>query len=271
MTPLAARLLSICLLYGTSQLAHAGPDSLARTNGSPIVCDARLALKTAGKVFAAPLRFKSEEWITTGAIVAGTAILFAVDEPFRSLAQRNQSQFGDDAASVGNFYGHAPHVLIGAGAIYLGGLAFHDKQVRMTGLMLIESVTFAGVIASGLKVIIGRSRPYNDEGAFTYRGFQFRNERMSLPSGHSTVAFALSAVLAGKIRSTPATVGLYTLAALTAAARVYTDEHWVSDTFLGAAIGTVVGNAVLRLNEEGETTGLRLTPSPGGLKAELIF
>jgi uncharacterized protein YcfJ len=84
------------------------------------------------------------------------------------------------------------------------------------------------------------------------------------------VAFALSTVLAGRIRSTPATVGLYTIAALTASARVYTDEHWVSDTFLGAAIGTVVGNAVLH-QEETESMGLRLTPLPAGLRVEVIF
>ena len=269
MAPLALRVLSICLFSLTSRQLRAGTDSLVSATGSP--SDARLALGTAEKVFTAPLHFKSEQWIATGAIVGGTALLFAVDEPIRSFAQRNQSQFGDDAAAVGNFYGGTLNALVTSGAIYVGGLAFHDKGVRVTGLMLLESLTIAGVITSGVKVLAGRSRPYSEGGAGRFRGFQFRNESMSLPSGHSTVAFALSTVLAGRIRSTPATVGLYSLAALTAAARVYTDEHWVSDTFLGAAIGTVVGNAVIHLNEESETTGLRLTPLPAGLRAELIF
>src|SRR2546426_4946924 len=269
MPPLALRVLSICLFAVTSQQLQAGPDSLASSSGS--TSDACLALHTAAKIFTAPPQFKSEQWIATGAIVGGTALLFAVDEPIRSLARRNQSQFGDDAAAVGNFYGGASNALIASGAIYLGGLAFRNKDVRVTGLMLLESLTIAGVITAGVKVLAGRSRPYNEEGAGRFRGFQFRNEAMSLPSGHSTVAFVLSTVLAGRIRSTPATVGLYSLAALTAAARVYSDEHWVSDTFLGAAIGTVVGNAVIHFNEGSETTGLRLVPLPAGLKAELIF
>ena len=62
------------------------------------------------------------------------------------------------------------------------------------------------------------------------------------------------------------------IASLTALSRVYHDDHWISDSFLGSAIGAGVGLAVVRLhanNRNGYT--LRLVPSAGGITAALVF
>jgi len=58
-------------------------------------------------------------------------------------------------------------------------------------------------------------------------------------------------------------VGLYSFASLTALARVYQNVHWFSDTFLGAAIGTVAGVAIADLSENDSphsSTEVRLMP-----------
>ena len=31
--------------------------------------------------------------------------------------------------------------------------------------------------------------------------------------------------------------------------RIYSDNHWFSDTFAGAVISTVIGNAIVKFNE----------------------
>jgi membrane-associated phospholipid phosphatase len=170
--------------------------------------------------------------------------------------------------SAGREYGREIYGLSLAGGLYAGGLVFGHEPTRTTGRMLFESVVLAGLANMTLKSVIGRSRPQTEEGPFRFRGFQTALERTSLPSGHSTVAFAVSSVLARRIDNPYATVGLYGMAALTAVSRIYHDNHWLSDTFLGAAIGTSVGLAVAG---GGEETSVSIEPSGSGLRLSYRF
>jgi membrane-associated phospholipid phosphatase len=122
-----------------------------------------------------------------------------------------------------------------------------------------------------MKGIIGRSRPFLGDGPRRFTPFQFHEEATSLPSGHTTAAFAISSVLSERIKNPYATVGLYSLATLTAVARVYEDEHWFSDTVFAAAIGTVLGEAVVNLHEDNDSSSLHLFPTQNGVRAELRF
>jgi membrane-associated phospholipid phosphatase len=83
-----------------------------------------------------------------------------------------------------------------------------------------------------------------NEGNVQFHGIQFSDKYWSFPSGHSAVAFTLSSVLSNRIHTTAASIGLYSLAGMTALARVYHNEHWFSDVFLSAVIGTSIGTAV---------------------------
>ena len=263
------RLFVVLTLFGTAY-THAQEDSASL--GSIVLSDAKTVWIDAGRIFSAPARFQSGDWIETGGIAGGTAVLFSVDESARSLALRNQSQFGDRFFDVGRQYGGFVYPGIIMGGLYIGGLAFRNTDVRLTGVYVFESVAFAGAITSVLKSAFGRSRPYLEEGNTTFRSMEFKTDNTSLPSGHATIAFAISSCLSGRIKNTWASVGLYSLAALTAASRVYHDEHWFSDTFLGAAIGTAVGMSVAHLHDEDRRgSSLRIFPTIQGLRAELTF
>ena len=204
--------------------------------GSILVEDVETIWRDAGSIFLSPLHFDGKAWLTTGTVVGGTTMLISLDESARSLAMRNQSSTGDNLFEFGKQYGREIYGLALSGGLYFGGLAFRDRDVRQTGIMVFESIAFAGITTTVIKNLAGRSRPYLEEGPTRFRGFQFANEHESLPSGHSTVAFSVSSVLAGRIKNAYATIALYSLATLTAFSRVYHDEHWFSDTFLGAAI-----------------------------------
>jgi hypothetical protein len=62
------------------------------------------------------------------------------------------------------------------------------------------------------------------------------------------LAFAVSSTRATQIDNPCIAAGLYALAGLTFVERIYDDKHWASDALLGAAIGTVIGQAVVHLN-----------------------
>lgn len=263
----AAILVGLILAAGTCR-AQEDTTSLSST----FVGDIVTVWHHAGSIASAPAHFSSTGWLVTGGVTATTIALFSVDGDVRNFAARNHSKLGDDLASVGHDYGNALYAGAFAGGLYCGGLVFRDRSVRETGLMLVEALGFAGITTTVLKSVIGRSRPYTGDGPHSFHGFQFKTETTSLPSGHSTVAFAISSTLAARIDNPYASVGLYSLAFLTAASRVYDDEHWFSDTFLGAAIGTACGIATVRLHERDDATvSIGIVPIPNGVRAEMRF
>lgn len=254
------------------QRMYAQQDSSGYCDASVVWGDAKTAWHDGIDIFTAPFHFTQPQWMETGVIVGGTAALFALDRSVRLVALRNQSQRAENVFTVGRDYGVATYGIAFSGGVYAGGLILRSGDLRETGLNLLESIAFAGIITSVVKSVAGRSRPFVEEGPFRFRAMQFKDETTSFPSGHPTVAFAISSVLSGKIKNTWASIGLYALATLTAVSRVYDDEHWTSDVFLGAAIGNTVGIAVTNLHgcEDGKVS-FRLTPSLNGLRAELIF
>ncbi|MGE5431658.1 MAG: phosphatase PAP2 family protein [Syntrophomonadaceae bacterium] len=252
---------------------HPGTDAclFAQTNTSDadskkplelIKSDFNTAVDDGVKLAKAPFHFEGNDWLTLGAVAGTTALAFSVDEDMRDFMKRNHTDFLDRYTVVGRQYGEVLTAGLISGAVYFGGLAAGSSDVRETGRMLIETLAYAGIVTTVLKSAFGRSRPFLNEGAFEFRGLQFKNEHISFPSGHSTVAFAMSSVLAARIKNPYASIGLYSLAAFTAFQRMYDDKHWLSDTILGAAIGHFIGQAIVTYGtKDNSDTSMRLQPS----------
>ena len=60
---------------------------------------------------------------------------------------------------------------------------------------------------------------------------------------------------------------------ITVASRIYNDEHWLSDMFLGVAIGTASGLTVafMHKDESNSRSSFRILSTFNGLRAELAF
>ena len=264
---------AIPLFMGSSTALCASlTDSSGQHSGSVIVEDSASAWKDAGTLFTAPLHFDACAWWHAGVVTGGTLLFMPADTPARTFAQRNQSGVNDDIAAVGRFYGNGLLAFGLSGGIYLSGLAAGSRELRTTGRLMFESVAFTGLAVVGLKSVIGRSRPYAEEGNLRFRPFQYQDEYISLPSGHSALSFALSTVLSRRIHNTYASAALYGLASLSAISRVYEDEHWLSDTFLGAAIGTAIGLTVTDLNDDDRHHGaLKILPAADGIRVVYLL
>ena len=120
--------------------------------------------------------------------------------------------------------------------------------------MVVESVVYTGLTVGVLKFALGRGRPYENDGPGDFFDFSFKEEDVSFPSGHTATAFAVSTVLARKIDNVYATIGLYSLAGLTAYQRIYDNKHWFSDVFVGAALGYFIGSTIANSDEQRENT-----------------
>jgi membrane-associated phospholipid phosphatase len=221
-----------------------------RDVGAIILSDAGIALADAGTYFTAPLRFSSTDWLIAAGTLGASAALMPADESLNMLMLRNRSQTADVFAEAGRFYGElAVGGGIGAG-LYVIGLASQNEDVRVTGRLTLEALAYGGVVNIALKSLTGRSRPYTEQGAFKFQPVQFNTDNTAFPSGHATVAFAVSAVLAERIGNPWVGAGLYAMASLTALSRMYQTKHWASDVLLGSAIGAGAGLLVTHLERE---------------------
>jgi len=106
----------------------------------------------------------------------------------------------------------------------------------------------------------GRERPYfsgtDDSDEFKF-GRGLKGERYSsFPSGHASGAFAAAAAGVTEISSRwpKATIFaapvLYGGAVMVAWARLQSNKHWLSDVFMGAGMGTLIGIKVVRYNHK---------------------
>jgi hypothetical protein len=226
-----------------------------------IINDVELSFNNGLKYFVKPANFSNSDLLKLSGIILGTGGLMTIDQEVKSEVNKNQTKFQEDFTKIGKYYGEG-YAMVGIPAtLYLSGLVFNSDELRATGRILIESLAAAGLTSSLLKIIIGRSRPYTKEGEYKFNFFEFDNIKNSLPSGHTAVAFTISTVLSERIDNIYASIGLYGLASLTAYQRIYSNNHWLSDTFLGAVVGITAGKFFSDL-EKSRSSKINLGISP---------
>ena len=197
-----------------------------------------------------PLEFSQNDWLTFGSIVGGTATLFTIDKSIRKIALGNQTNLNNKIFNFDSFYGNGYAAIFTAG-LYGIGLFSGSSKIRDLGLHASEAFIISGLVTGILKVMIGRRRPYAGNEHIFFKPFQFTNNDFhALPSGHTTVAFAVSTVMAQYLGNVYWKSFWYGTAGMVALSRIYHNQHWVSDVFLGAAVGYFVGNFVVGFNKK---------------------
>jgi membrane-associated phospholipid phosphatase len=278
--PIAAILAALAMLLGIAPPASAAAlrvDSVrtlpgdttavdsSRSIGATIVADLGVIVEDGVAFFTAPARFGPLEWGMTAAVVGGTLGLLNADEAVRGEVKT--ATYGPVLSTLltrGSDFGEVIYANIFTAATYLTGLIAGSDAIRVTGRLLAESLLYSGAVTMSLRYLLGRKRPNRSPSAWAFEGFQTSNELQSLPSGHTTVAFALASVLADRVAHPAATVLFYTAASLTGLSRLYLDRHWASDVFLGAAIGTVAGLFVSRREDARSSAPASPPPQPTG-------
>jgi hypothetical protein len=202
-----------------------------------------------------PLKWQGNDWLKFGLIAGGTVLLMQADLPIRNTVLRaNRRYYYSVPIEAGRIWGewYTPPVLVAGFGLY-GWLA-NNRSSKKIGFEVVQAVLYSESITGGLKFVFGRARPFQNQGAFSFHPFSFRNfGYQSLPGGHNTEGWAVSTVLSRNAHSPVLKVLAYTPAVLTFVSRIYQDQHWTSDCFLGAAIGCVVGNWVVNTHEKKES------------------
>lgn len=193
-----------------------------------------------------PIHWQADDWGKLGIVAASTFLLTQLDQPVRDAVLKNNNNYYHSApVEFGRMWGEIYPTAIIGGGFGLYGLLSENNSSKRIGYEIYQTAFYAGVITTVLKAAIGRARPFTNKGAGFFKSFSlFDDDFHALPSGHATLAFALSTVLAENTKSDYLKILAYAPAVLTLFSRVYQDKHWTSDVFLGASIGYFVGRWV---------------------------
>jgi membrane-associated phospholipid phosphatase len=170
-----------------------------------------------------------------GLIAAGgVSALMLLDRPVQHFAQHNSGTGADNVASVVRHFGQPEVYGTITASLIVTGLATHKPNITRAGGRLMTTLLIAGATSSLGKFALGRPRP---DQSLDLDGFVPFSGQAAMPSGHSTMAFALATSLADEIHRPWATVGLYTVATGVAWSRINDNRHWLSDVAAGALVG----------------------------------
>jgi len=200
--------------------------------------------------------FTGKDAILLGAFTIGTALVAPIDMRIANRLQDSATQanrFLGTAATGFRLLGDPGSFITGTG-VYLIGRAGGNRRVAALGLHSVESILIADVLGGGIKLLVGRQRPFvdvkNPYNFQLWRGFSGDRYR-SFPSGHTITAFAFASTVTRESQfwwpHAAWYVGtvFYGGASLVGLSRIYNNQHWASDVVAGAAMGTIVGLKVV--------------------------
>ena len=119
----------------------------------------------------------------------------------------------------------------------------------MTTATVSAPIFLATSVTGFLKYSFGRARPNIANDHLNFKAFRGAEEKYrAFPSGHTTGAFAFASVMALSIENTYWKVFWYGAATMVGAARVYSNNHWLSDTFLAGVISYSIANYVVNFS-----------------------
>lgn len=217
-----------------------------------IFCDMKHTLNVGLGLLRSPFTGSSTAWMRVGCAGLTTSAFFLIDPAMQDFARSNQSPFKDRIFSIEDYLNGKYGTFYAAG-IYFIGWSIREETVRRTGLYALEAVVYAETITRFLKFSFGRKRPEGADHLF-FKPFRGTSEYFrSLPSGHTTGAFAFSTVMAKSIDNIYWQIFWYCSASLVGMARIYHNNHWFSDTFLASIIGYRIAGYVVSFSSRRQT------------------
>ena len=189
-------------------------------------------------IWTAPFHWNGGDAKWLAPLGVGTAALIATDRTTANEVAEFDDQLPASRwiAYPGSTYGAAA---VGA-VFYLSGRAEHNTRARETGLLSWEALIDSEIVVVSLKAITERRRPLAEH----HRGDFFRSGT-SFPSGHAIHAWSVATVIASEYsHHRSAQIAAYGIATAVSMARFTGEKHFVSDIFVGSALGFGIGRYV---------------------------
>jgi membrane-associated phospholipid phosphatase len=186
-----------------------------------------------------------QDWIPTAAVLGATAGLVLAD-PIEGGYFRHTTAFrGFNNILNGNV------TAISTGAVpaslFAIGLIRGDSKMKKTALLAGEAMADSEILTTVLKDVTKRRKPaaFPASGNLSDSWFDNRNSPYfyargngSFPSGHTIAAFSVATIVARRYRNHRwVPYAAYGLASLVGFSRLTLSVHFLSDVFMGGALG----------------------------------
>jgi membrane-associated phospholipid phosphatase len=223
------------------------------------------------------------------AFLAGSAALSIFDVRIAHFFQDTSLAHVRAGQKLDDIFTHINETTLTVGGLAVYGIARLAKQDAVADIAFhtASSVFAASLTAQVIRGPLGRTRPQNTNPKFDDQyDFHFMKgfghfENRAFPSIHSSSGFAAAAALVSETkRRTPGAtwwvaIPAYTLAATPGLSRMYLGQHWASDIFAGAFLGTFYGMRVVDYSHTHQRTKVdrfflgpmnqtRIAPADGG-------
>ena len=205
------------------------------------------------RIWTFPARLvKGQNWVPAAATLGATAGFIAFDPTEAAYFHQTTTFHGFNNILSGN--ATAIGTLMAPVSLYAIGLVRHDTKMEGTALLAGEAAADAEIVTLALKEGTRRLRPSGVQPGGNYSdtwydgsGSLFQGHG-SFPSGHTIAAFSIATVVARRYRNhrwVPYTA--YGMAMLVGFSRLSLSAHFLSDVFMGGALGYSISRfAVLR-------------------------
>ncbi len=252
---------SLKILFLFAAILLAAPQNLlaqSRSLPKTFSRDASHAAGATGNILTAPLRWQGSDWANFGMVIGGTFALSFLDEELNDYLQNHRSQTADKIADAGIAYGEPLTVAVLTGGVYAVGLFARSQKLRDTAVILTGSLLPTGLLQTVTKRAVGRARPHLGLGHDVFDPFRKEEGYYSFFSGHTMVAMATSHTFARQFPHPVTKIVFYSLGVAGGFARLYEEDHWLSDVVLGGALAIVSVNSTakwLAQRENGQALG----------------
>lgn len=202
-----------------------------------------------------------ERGLKVGTTIAVLAPMSLLDEHISEKQRPRESPTGE-FVEFANYLGgpKAKYVAVG---VFGASLLTPSSKLQDATFTSLQSMVYSYMLGTlSKRVLIGRSRPYEDEGAFTFE--LLSNKNSSFPSGHATTAWALVMPYIMYYPG-PVSFGLGLLATGTSIARLQRQQHWITDVLAGSMLGGSMGYWLSK-KHQGELERFSLNVGPAGFR-----
>lgn len=204
-------------------------------------------------VLSSPLRLTPKGTAITGLTLLGTLFLLNEDEEYLSDIADTRDENLDDVFERFRVLGR--NVPSTAAGLYLLGYFIDSRNLKSNSLESLEALAITALITAGSGYVIGHKGPEDSLNSDEFEPF---NRYRSMPDTNSALIFSVASVYAYE-KSFLEGLLYYGIAAGTAFSRLYYEDAWPSDVFIGSILGTAIGRTVASRSRNGGN-GFSLVP-----------
>lgn len=210
-----------------------------------------------------PLTWELKDIFILAGITGVGFILNEYDEEIRKDAIKNIGLYKEPFYKAAKYYGEPLTGAVIVAGLYSYGELTDNNYFRLLSLDLFEAYLYSGLITSAIKFTTGRYRPYVNKGANSFLPFSIPYNRTAFPSGHTTLAVALSTVLASRVDNYFYKTLIFIPPVFTGISRILQDQHWASDVFVGAAVSYFVSSYIINKHKNNYNKSDKYSIIPG--------